>query len=260
VFRERARGYELLDRPDADPRLVEEGYRFMRTVNRIGGGIAVVRRFLEHELAGSPNDAPVTVLDIGAGDCDIPLSLQPWADRRGYNLRFTCLDQNPKAVELAQCRGARSAQWGLPHQRSSGGAGPTLPALPAVRTVQADIFGYQPQEKFDYAVGSMTFHHFTDDEIGRLIAHLRGFVKRAVLINDLRRCLLNYLACFLLALPLDREIRHDGLLSIRRGFQPHELARMLARHDPAPAVTRHWFCRVAGVVRFDGSGHVQDGV
>jgi hypothetical protein len=283
VFRERARGHEFLDDPDADPRLVEEGYRFMRTVNRIGGGIAVVRRFLEHELAGSANSTPVTVLDIGAGDCDIPLSLQPWAVRRGYNVQFTCLDQNPRAIELAQQAADRGTGrdlpgrkrsggtgrappiiscvgWGLPHQRNSGGAGPTLQALPAVRTVQADIFRYQPQEKFDYAMGSMTFHHFTDDEIDRLIAHLQGFVRRALLINDLHRCLLNYLVCFLLALPLDREIRHDGLLSIRRGFKPRELARMLARHDPAPTVTRHWFCRIAGVVRFDGRGHVQQGV
>ena len=138
----------------------------------------------------------------------------------------------PKAVELARGEIARRR-------------------CRTVRAVQADAFTYRPAGGCDYAVGSMTFHHFTDHEIDRLLAHLRGFVRRAVLINDLHRCLLNYLACFVLALPLDPAIRHDGLLSIRRGFRPRELARMLARHDPAPIVTRQWFCRVAGVVRFD---------
>jgi len=232
VFRERARGSEFLDRPDADPRLVEQSYKFMKVVNRIGGGIRVVRRFLAQELSKSANGAAVTVLDIGAGDCDIPLAAAQWADRRGYKVQFTCLDHDPKAVELAQSQIARCN-------------------CRTVQAVQADVFTYQPAEEFDYAVASMTFHHFTDAEIGRLILHLRGFVRRALLINDLHRCLPNYIACFLLALPLDREIRHDGLLSIRRGFQPRELVRLLAKHDPAPVVRRMWFYRVAGVVRFN---------
>ena len=211
MFRERARGSEFLDRPDADPRLVEQGYQFMKVVNRIGGGIRVVRKFLEQELSqvrGRCTARPV--LDIGAGDCDIPLAITRWADRRGHKVRFTCLDHDPKAVELAQSRIARC------HCRT-------------IEAVQADIFTYRPADKFDYAMGSMTFHHFTDDEIDTLLTHLRGFVRRAVLINDLHRCLANYIACFLLALPLDREIRHDGLLSIRRGFKPRELARRLAQ-------------------------------
>jgi 2-polyprenyl-3-methyl-5-hydroxy-6-metoxy-1,4-benzoquinol methylase len=232
VFKERARGSEFLDRPDADPRLVAEGYRFMKVVNRIGGGIRVVRRFLEHELSRSATAGPVSVLDIGAGDCDIPLAVARWADRRGHKVRFTCLDHDPKALELSQSRIARC------HCNN-------------VRAVQADIFTYQPTDTFDYAMGSMTFHHFTDEEIDRLIEHLRGFVRKAVLINDLHRCLINYLACFLLALPVAPEIRHDALLSIRRGFKPRELRGRLAQHDPAAMVRRMWFCRVAGVVRFD---------
>jgi hypothetical protein len=252
VFRERARGCEFLDRPNADPCLVEQSYQFMKVVNRIGGGIRVVRRFLAQELSQSARDT-ITVLDLGAADCDLPLAILQWANRRGYKVRFTCLDHDPKAVELARRAVARQVGWGLPHQTVSGGASPTLPT---VQAVQADIFTYQPPEAFDYAVGSMFFHHFTDDEIDRLIMHLRGFVRRALLINDLHRCLLNYVTCLLLALPIDPAIRHDALLSIRRGFKPHELARRLARHDPTPVVRRMWFCRVAGVVRFDREGNV----
>lgn len=237
MFRERARGSEFLDRPDADPRLVEQGYQFMKVVNRMGGGIRVVRKFLKQELSQSGDADALKVLDIGAGDCDIPLAITHWADQRGYKLRFTCLDHAPKAVELAQGRIARCN-------------------CRTIQAIQADVFTYQPADKFDYAMGSMTFHHFTDDEIDALLTHLRGFVRKAVLINDLHRCLANYIACFLLALPLDREIRHDGLLSIRRGFKPRELARRLAQHDPTAVAQRMWFCRVAGVVRFDRGAHV----
>jgi 2-polyprenyl-3-methyl-5-hydroxy-6-metoxy-1,4-benzoquinol methylase len=237
VFRERARGSEFLDRPDADPRLVEQSYRFMKTVNRIGGGTRVVRRFLEHELSKSGSGAAATVLDIGAGDCDIPLAVTRWAGKRGHEIQFTCLDHDAKAVELSQSRIARC------HCNT-------------VQAVQADVFTYHPADKFDYAIGSMTFHHFTDEEIDRLIEHLRGFVRKAVLINDLHRCLANYLACYVLALPVAPEIRHDGLLSIRRGFKPHELAHLLAKHDPAATVRQMWFYRVAGIVRFDRGTHL----
>ncbi|MCL5282880.1 MAG: methyltransferase domain-containing protein [Planctomycetes bacterium] len=229
MFKERARGSEFLDRPDADPRLVEQGYQFMKVVNRIGGGIRVVRKFLEQELSQSMAADAATVLDIGAGDCDIPLAITRWADQRGYKVRFTCLDHDPKAVELAQDRIARC------HCHT-------------IQVVQADVFTYRPPDKFDYAIGSMTFHHFTDEEIDTLLIHLRGFVRKAVLINDLHRCLANYMVCVLLVLPLDREIRHDALLSIRRGFKPRELARRLAKHDPMAVAQRMWFCRVAGVV------------
>jgi 2-polyprenyl-3-methyl-5-hydroxy-6-metoxy-1,4-benzoquinol methylase len=231
-MRERARGEEFLDRPDSDPRLTEQSFRLMRVVNRIGGGIGVVRKFLARELSSRPVHETATILDIGAGDCDIPLAVTRWAGKRGHKLRFTCLDHNLKALEMARNAVARCA-------------------CDTITVEKADIFEYRPAGEFDYAVGSMVFHHFTDDEIDRLISHLRGFVRRALLINDLHRCRLNYLVASILTAPVDREIRHDALLSIRRGFKPDELARMLRRHDPAAEVRRAWFCRVAGIVRFD---------
>ncbi len=229
MFSERARGEEFLDRPDSDPRLVEQSYRFMRLVNRIGGGLRVVRQFLAEELADYPKGQTVRILDIGAADCSIPMVITQWAQQQGYRIEFTCLDQDTKATELAREK--------LAHARCG-----------TIQVAKADVFRYQPQAAFDYAMGSMTFHHFTDEQIDRLLTHLRGFVRRAVLINDLHRCLLNYMVCYLLALPLDRRIRHDALLSIRRGFKPAELRKLLRRHDPAPLVRRSWFCRVAGVV------------
>ncbi|MEN6336788.1 MAG: methyltransferase domain-containing protein [Phycisphaerales bacterium] len=235
MFRERARGSEFLDAPDSDPRLTEEGYRFMKLVNRIGGGIRVVREFLEAELKNQPKDEPVRILDIGVGGGDIPLAIMRWAHRRGYQLEFTCVDFNAVALEMTQRAIDRSGIGGI-------------------KLVQADIFEYQPVRDFDYAISSMTFHHFTDDEIHRLITHLCGFVRRALLINDLHRNLLNYLVCSILAIPLDREIRHDGLLSILRGFKPAQLRKVLQEHDPAASVTQSWFSRVAGVVRFDSKG------
>ncbi len=231
-LKERARGVEFLDRPESEPGLTQASFRFIKFVNHVGGGIRVVRKFLERELANFPAGRTVRILDLGGGDCDIPLAITRWAMEHGYTLEFTCTDHNPQALAMAQESLARAP-------------------CKAIRLEQTDIFTYQPHEEFDYALGSMVFHHFTAEEIDRLITHVGGFVRRALLINDLRRCALNYLVAAMLTAPLNPDLRHDALLSIRRGFKPAELAGMLSKHDPAPGVRRRWFCRVAGVVRFD---------
>jgi SAM-dependent methyltransferase len=232
VCSRRARGQEFLDRPDSDPALTERSFRFIRFVNRAGGGIRVVRRFLDSELRRLPTADAVRILDLGCGDCDIPLAIAQWAEARGYRFEFTCIDHNAQALAMARDRLTRS-----------GGRN--------IRIEQADAFGYQPPDLFDYAIGSMFFHHFPDDRIDSLLAHLRRFVRRAVLINDLRRGPLNYLVCSILTLPAERELRHDALLSIRRGFTRRELSRLARTRDPEAVVRTAWFCRVAAVVRFD---------
>jgi len=231
-LKERARGEEFLDRPDSDPDLTQQSFQFIRFVNHTGGGIRVVRRFLDRELSKFPIGQTVRILDLGCGDCDIPLAVTRLAMRRGYNIHFTCTDHNPQVLAMAQESLART------HCK-------------VIRLEQADIFTYQPAEPFDYALGSMVFHHFTGEEIDRLITHLRGFVRHALLINDLHRCALNYFVATILTARADPRLRHDALLSIRRGFRPAELTEMLSKHDPTPDVRRAWFCRVAGVVRLD---------
>ncbi len=235
MFRERARGSEFLDAAGSDPRLVEQSYEFMRLVNRIGGGTRVVRKFLAQELVHVPKGQLVRVLDLGSADCDIPIAITRWAKERGHSVEFTCLDHDPTATDLAR--------------QAVGRCG-----CENIQVQQADIFRYQPAEPFDFAMGSMFFHHFTDEEIHLLVAHLQGFVRKALLVNDLHRCGLNYIVCYILTIPLDRRIQHDGLLSILRGFKPGELARILREHDPTAAVRRLWFCRVSGVAHFDGKG------
>lgn len=228
---ERAREVELLDGPDADPRLTERSYRLMNFVNRTGGGTRVVRDFLARELAGS-GTRRIRILDLGSGGAGIPLVLARWGNSHDYELEFTCLDHNPKAIELGRDAVKRAG-------------------IETISMCQADVFEYTPERAFDYAIGSMFFHHFTAEWIGALIEHLRGFVRKALLINDLRRCASNYVVCRLLTVGLEPQIRHDALLSIARGFRPAELRMILSQHDPTPQVTKHWFCRIAGVVRFD---------
>ena len=234
MFDSRATATEFLDRPDCDPTLAASSYRFMETVNCYFGGIRTVRRFLAAETAGRHAGAPLRILDIGSGSCDIPLAVSRWARAHGIPLHFTCLEMAGHAVDIARRQLARAGD-------------------PAVQLLQEDVLTHQPAEPYDLAVASMCFHHFSNAQILTLLQRLRGFVLNSVLINDLRRSRLASLAARLLLADTGTPagVRHDALLSIRRGFKISELSTLLRQLDSVTVSVEpaRWF-RIAAIIRF----------
>ena len=234
MFDSRATATEFLDRPDCNPALAAASYRFMETVNCYFGGIRTVRRFLATETAGRHAGAPLRILDIGSGSCDIPLAVSRWARAHGIPLHFTCLEMAGHAVDIARRQLARAGD-------------------PAVQLLQEDVLTHQPAEPYDLAVASMCFHHFSNAQILTLLQRLRGFVLNSVLINDLRRSRLASLAARLLLADTGTPagVRHDALLSIRRGFKISELSTLLRQLDSVTVSVEpaRWF-RIAAIIRF----------
>jgi hypothetical protein len=76
-------------------------------------------------------------------------------------------------------------------------------------------------------------------------------VHNSVLINDLRRSQLASLATRLLLVGLPVGVRHDALLSIRRGFKIGELRTLLRRLERVTVSVEpaRWF-RIAAIIRF----------
>jgi 2-polyprenyl-3-methyl-5-hydroxy-6-metoxy-1,4-benzoquinol methylase len=232
VFDSRATATEFLDQPDCDPALAVASYRFMEMVNCCFGGIRVVRRFLAAETAKRHAGAPLRILDIGSGSCDIPLAVSRWARAHDIPLHFTCLEMAGHAVDIARGQLARADN-------------------PAVQLLQEDVFTHQPAEPYDCAVTSMCFHHFSNAQILTLLQRLRGFVLHSVLINDLQRSRLASLAARLLLASAPAGVRHDALLSIRRGFKISELNTLLRQLDNVTVSVKsaRWF-RIAAIIRF----------
>lgn len=230
----RATEKEFLDRPDCDPALAAASYRFMETVNGYFGGTRIVRRFLATETAGRQVGAPLRILDIGSGSCDIPLAVSRWARSRDIPLHFTCLETGSHAVDIARGKLARADN-------------------PAVQLLEEDVFTHQPAEPYDCAVASMCFHHFSDAQILALLQKLRGFVIHSVLINDLRRSRWASLAArpLLVGTGAPAGVRHDALLSIRRGFKRSELNTLLRQldHVTVSVERARWF-RLAAIIHF----------
>lgn len=234
MFNSRSMGKEFLDHPDCDPALAEASFHFMDIVNRYFGGIHVVRRFLSTEIKKRHSNAPLRILDIGSGSCGIPLALSRWALANNIPLHLTCLEMAGYAIDIARRK-------------------LNMEGNPRIRLVQEDVFLHQPNEPYDYAVASMTFHHFSDTQILTLLERLRSFVIHSVLINDLRRTQLAILPAILLlsctAMPAG--VWHDALLSIRRGFTICELRDLLQQFDNVTFSLEksRWF-RISAIIRF----------
>jgi predicted nicotinamide N-methyase len=199
--------HEYLDDADIDPALAAQGYRFMAAVNRRLGGVRVVRLYVD-SMMRRLGVRRLRVLDVGAGICDIAAAVSVWAAERGCEVTFDCIEPSPHAAGLA-----------AEHLAAAQGR---------VRLVRADAFTHQPDDAYDCAVGSLFFHHLSDQRALELLRRLRGFVRHGVLVNDLYRDALHYAGAAVLSAWAPAKLRHDALVSIRRSFCPRELKALLA--------------------------------
>jgi 2-polyprenyl-3-methyl-5-hydroxy-6-metoxy-1,4-benzoquinol methylase len=227
----RATEPEIIDDPACDSVLAASSYRFMTMINACTGGTAVVRRFLADKAREAGNGRTLRILDVGAGSCDIPVAVSRWAARRGIRLQFTCLEPSTKVIQLARARLASESD--------------------NVQVLQEDVFKHQPVEPYDYATASMCFHHFTDAQILDVLPRLRSFVRKGVLINDLRRTPLALFGAYLLTIGAAAGVRHDAMVSVRRGFKSPELKALLQQvPDSALSIKAVWCFRVSAEVTF----------
>ena len=194
-------------------------------VNRRFGATRLVLRHLAPLCDGLP--APVSLLDVGTGYADIPRAVVRWARRRDRPVRITALDRHPGTLEFAD-----RACAGYPEIRLQEGDALALPF---------------PSGSFDVVLASQVLHHMESTEPVRLLRELARVARRGVLVHDLRRGVWPHIVTWaaLRIVSRDPVIRHDGPLSIRRGFVPAELLA-LAREAgwKAPQVARHAFFRL----------------
>jgi hypothetical protein len=162
-------------------------------VNKYFGGYATLRRIVG-EFAG-PEDR-FSVLDIGAASGDMGAAL-----RRSYpRCTVTSLDRKPDHLRHAAPPKLVGDAFRLPFGDGS----------------------------FDFVFSSFFLHHFSDEEIVRLLAGFGSVARRAVLAIDLERGPLAYYF-----MPATRWLfgwhdisMHDGPASVQAAFKRNELASL----------------------------------
>ena len=209
----RRRDVEYLDEPDLDPRVLRRSLADVALANSLFGGTRCVLLELSDLL---PRLAPrATLLDVGSGLGDIAAQARELARHRGVELSLVTTD---RAETLAAASRARSGN----------GVCSDAAALPfATRSV-------------DVVMCSQTLHHFDDEAAATVVRELDRVARVRVIVADLRRSWLAAAGLWCVSFPLRFHpvSRHDGVVSIMRGYTPHELGRLVASAIGRPPVVR----------------------
>ena len=195
----RRRGVEILDLPDVDPHVVTRSLADVARANALFGGISSAMKEIEEALEEVPRRA--TLLDVGTGLGDIPCRARSFAAEKGIELTTVGLDS---VLELA--RASR-------HAVNIALCGDALHLPFADRSV-------------DIVMCSQVLHHFIAADAARLLREMDRVARVRVVVSDLRRSWVAAAGLWLVSFPLGFHAvsRHDGVVSVLRGFTREELS------------------------------------
>jgi SAM-dependent methyltransferase len=221
---ERTDAPELLDSGGLSAADVAANLADLARLNRLPGGIGASLAAIDRLLGA--RSGQVRVLDAGTGDADFPRAF--W--RRGW--RTVAIDTNPDVLRVA---GAATA----------GIDGIEIAEADARRLPFDDV-------SFDVAHCSLLVHHLDAAAAITMLRELRRVARDGVVVNDLQRGPLAFVATVAPTLVLSRShvTRHDGIASARRAYTLRELDVLLAEAGLSIAWrSGRWLPRVATAAR-----------
>jgi len=236
-FSIRATDDELMDLPDSPARLLGNTLRQFRWINRTL--TPCHRLFRRHVLRRMRRDRhrAWTMLDIGAGGCDLPIWLVDRCRRERLDLTVTGVDHDARVVEFARRH---------------------LHDHPEITVVQGDALSLVdiPPGRWDFIVSNHFLHHLSTPRIGECLRQVTRACREGSFMSDLVRSRLSYwlyTACARACLR-DSFAYDDGRLSIRKSLSLRE-ARRLVADDPELASVRVHSMFPGHLVFLSGSCH-----
>jgi hypothetical protein len=199
---------ELLDAlPADDPRAI--GSRNdLRRINRIMGTCGLIARALDPLVRTMPSPR---IVELGAGDGSLMLRIAKLRGRRWPKAQVGLLDMQP-VVRAETLTGFHEVGWDA-------------------RIVRTDVFDWLANADGEGAivVANLFVHHFDGE---RLRALLEGIASRAsafVCCEPRRNRFAYGSSAMMWAIGCNRVTVHDGMLSVRAGFNGNELSTLWPR-------------------------------
>lgn len=210
----RRRGVEFLDEPGVAADLMTRSMKDVARANVLFGGrraaLAELRPVFERVKGRCE------LLDVGTGLGDIPAAAKTLAKKMGVDLRTVGIDMSFPLVAL---------QRGL---------------IDAV--VRGDALALPFRNRsVDVVMASQILHHFQFESAVDFVREMNRVARQRVVISDLRRSRIAAAGLWIGSFPLGFHpvSRHDGVVSIFRGFVPEELADIVgAATGTRPEVNR----------------------
>lgn len=223
MFATRSLKLERIDTGDYTPDEYKRFLHEIRFINKFLGDRRALQKTLFREIKNK-NLQSFSVLDVGAGSGEILQTIAEFARKSGRDANLTGIDLNEFSAESIQGESENFAEIGA---------------------VRGDAFQLPfANASFDYAICSLFTHHFTDENVVKILREMRRVSTRGIFVIDLHRHSAAYFLykLFCAAFRISPLVREDGLLSIQRSFRPDELRKLgetsrmknmdLSRHFP----------------------------
>ena len=217
MFEKRSTELERIDTGDYTPEEYATFLREIAFINRYFGDKRALKKTLLSEIERE-DLREFSVLDVGCGSGELLRIIAEFAEKTGRSASLTGIDLNTLSSSATQ-------KWSKDFSQ--------------ITSVQGDALDLPfADDSFDVAVSSLFFHHLTDDQIVVALKEMSRVTRRGIFVIDLHRDPVAYVGykvlCFVFRIsPL---VRHDGSLSIKRGFKPGELAALADRAEVHKAV------------------------
>ncbi|MCW8088382.1 methyltransferase domain-containing protein [Sabulicella glaciei] len=214
----RSREAELMDGEALSYAEFRDCLHQLDAINGLSLGHRPTLRWLAR-LAGERRS--LSVLDLGSGGGDMLRRIAAWAARRGIEAHLVGLDLNPMAARAA--------------------AEATPPGLP-IQWVTADAMTWTPPERPDAVISALFAHHLEDEAIIALLRRMQSMARLGWFVNDLHRHWLpeHFLRLAFRWPGVNRLVRHDGPVSVRRALTRPEWQSLLDRARVEAEITWHF--------------------
>jgi 2-polyprenyl-3-methyl-5-hydroxy-6-metoxy-1,4-benzoquinol methylase len=204
-FSNRSTDIEIMDDLNCSGAVLEQTLRELEVINKWLGGNAITIDALEQLLITKSESETITIGDLGCGNGDMLKIISEWAKSRGTILNLVGIDANPNTINVAKRN---------------------LGASPYVELEVMNIFGEEfQQQKFDIVIGTLFYHHFSDQQLIEFFSQLRKQVRIGFIINDIHRHWLAYFSIKVLTQAFSKStmVKYDAPLSVLRAFKKRDL-------------------------------------
>ena len=223
-LRERSEQFEIMDDMTMAGPQLRRTLNLLASINLWLGGNALTLDGMKSLLKSQPPGKTIRIVDLGCGNGDMLRKLYHFGVKHGYDLDLVGVDANPNSVDYAR-------------ELSSGMDNLTFKTL----NIFSEDFG---EMEYDIAIATLFMHHFSDEEITKLVSELQQKSTIGVLINDLHRSELAYALFWVISLFFRNEVaRNDGLVSIRKAFRRKDLEKYAKRIQGNSSIRWRWAFR-----------------
>ena len=213
MFNTRSYEPEIMDDFALDGAIMQKTVQEIDFINQWLGGNAVTVEGVGMFYKKVKPD-PVTgfiVADLGCGSGKMLRLLAKQARKQEISVRFCGIDANNFIISTARLYTSQ---------------------FPEITYENLNVFSEEfASQSYDIITATLFCHHFTDEELIRLLLQLKNQAKSGIVINDLHRHWFAYYSITWLTRLFSKSylVKNDARLSVLRAFRRQELEHLLQK-------------------------------